>query len=95
MIKRERLKVKFVLLLLFVIMVGIIILFRAPYFSCNMKSAKNISKEYIEKQYKFKARFTGGYIMDLLTLTTILWGTMMKRIRLVLSLKLTMGITES
>lgn len=96
MIKRERLKVKFVLLLLFVIMVGIIILFRAPYFSCNMKSAKNISKEYIEKQYKFKARFTGGgYIMDLLTLTTTLWGTMMKRIRLVLSLKLTMGITES
>ena len=60
MIKRERLKVKFMLLLLFVIMVGIIILFRAPYFSCNMKSAKNISKEYIEKQYKFKARFTGG-----------------------------------
>ena len=60
MIKRERLKVRLVLLLLFVIMSYIIILFRAPYFSSNMKSAKNISKEYIEKQYQFKARFTGG-----------------------------------
>lgn len=60
MIKRERLKVRLVLLLLFVIMAYIIILFRAPYFSSNMKSAKNISKEYIEKQYQFKAIFTGG-----------------------------------
>lgn len=60
MINRERLKVRLVLLLLFVIMSYIIILFRAPYFSSNMKSAKNISKEYIEKQYQFKARFTGG-----------------------------------
>ena len=60
MIKRERLKVRIVLLSLFVIMACIITLFIAPYFSWNMKRAQKISEKYIEKQYKFKARFTGG-----------------------------------